>query len=360
MNKNWAIFFLSLFGAACASQEQVKPLPSPVEPNFLFAGEERHLSNVQKLTSGGSNAEAYFSFDNRWLIFQSHNSENKCDQMYVMKTDGSQRRMVSTGEGRVTCGYFVDPGKAEESRIIYSSTHDHSPECPAPPDKSNGYVWPLYDSYEIYMDSFAGGERKRLTNNKHYDAEATVSPDGKEIVFTSTRDGDLDLYIMNVDGTNVRRLTAAVGYDGGAFFTPDGKQIVYRAYHPTLKREKEAFKKNLKKGLYRPGQLELYVMDRNGANKKRVTDLKAASFAPYMFPNGGRIIFSSNLADPKGRYFDLFAINSTGGFLEKLTFNTGFDGFPMFSFDGKKIVWASSRNAENPRDMNIFIADWTE
>src|SRR3990167_2126708 len=292
MSRRLGIVCTLIFVSACATTkiEELKPLPSPEQASLMFSGEERHLSNVRQLTAGGSNAEAYFSFDNRWLIFQSHNQENKCDQMYVMQTNGAGKRRVSTGQGRVTCGYFVDPGEAEASRVIYSSTHDHSAECPSPPDKSNGYVWPLYDSYEIYMDAFAGGNLQRVTNNKYYDAEATVSPDGKEIVFTSTRDGDLDIYVMNVDGTRVRRLTASMGYDGGAFFTPDGKEIVYRAYHPTLKREKEAYKKLLKKGLYKPGQLELYVMDRDGGNKRRVTDLKAASFAPYMFPNAKRII----------------------------------------------------------------------
>lgn len=349
---------------ACTKKEALKPQPivavQPEVPKILLPGEERHLSNVQQLTFDGKNAEAYFSFDSRWLIYQSHNESNKCDQMYVMKTDGSEKHMVSTGKGRVTCGYFVDPGAAEKSRIIYSSTHEHDNACPTPPDMTNGYVWPLYNSYEIYVDAFDGKTPSRLTNNNFYDAEATVSPDGKEIVYTSNRDGDLDLYIMNIDGTRVRRLTSQIGYDGGAFFTPDGKQIVYRAYHPTLKKEKESYKHLLKKGLYKPGQLELYVMDRDGRNKHKVTDLKAASFAPYMFPNSKRIIFSSNLADPKGRVFDLFAVNPNGGFLEKLTFNSGFDAFPMFSYDGKKLVWASSRNSKSPHDINIFVADWTE
>lgn len=362
MKKQLALLCL-LALAACAKKPEVKTMtaaPAAEGPQLALPGEERHLTNVRQLTTDGRNAEAYFSFDNRWLVYQSHNEDTKCDQMYVMKTDGTEKRLVSTGKGRVTCGYFADPGPAESSRLIYSSTHDRDAACPAPPDMTNGYVWPLYDSYEVYIDSFQGGTPKRLTENKFYDAEATVSPDGKEIVFTSTRDGDLDLYIMNIDGTRVRRLTYAPGYDGGAFFTPDGKQIVYRAYHPTLKKEKESYKKLLKKNLYKPGQLELYVMDRDGKNKKKVTDLKAASFAPYMFPNNKRIIFSSNLADPKGRVFDLFAVNSTGGFLEKLTFNSGFDAFPMFSFDGKQLVWASSRNAKNPHEINIFIADWTE
>ena len=360
MKRLWFAIVPLLF-ISCAKKQLLQESPKPIEEaQLLLPGEDRHLSNARQLTFSGKNAEAYFSFDNRWLVFQSHNSQNNCDQLYVMSTSGGETRKVSTGKGRVTCGYFVDPGPAENSRILYSSTHEHSEACPAQPDRSNGYVWPLYDSYELYMDSFQGGSPKRLTENRFYDAEATVSPDGKEIVFTSTRDGDLELYLMNVDGTNVRRLTNATGYDGGAFFSPDGKQIVYRAFHPTLKKEKENYKKLLKQGLYRPGLLELYVMDRDGRNKKKITDLKASSFAPYMFPNSKRIIFSSNLADPKGRFFDLFAINATGGFLEKLTFNAGFDGFPMFSFDGKKMVWASNRNAKDKGDINIFIADWAE
>ena len=321
--------------------------------------DEKSFKNIKQITHGGKNAEAYFSMDSRWLIYQSHNEENKCDQMYVMRTDGGDKRLVSTGKGRVTCGYFVDLGPAEKSRIIYSSTHDFSDECPPEPDRRKGYVWPIYDSYEIYIDDFKGGNLKRLTNNKAYDAEATVSPDGKSIVFTSTRDGDLDLYLMDVDGKNLKRLTSTLGYDGGAFFTPDGKRIIYRAYYPKTKKEKEEYVSLLKQGLFRPSYLEIFTINLDGTNKKKITNLGVSSFAPFMHKNN-EIIFSTNYPDLKGRAFHLYMMDQYAKSLKKLTTSGYFNSFPMFSYDGKKLVWASDRGGKKRGEINIFIADWVE
>jgi TolB protein len=360
MTRFWFVL-LPLAFVSCAKKKIVKETPKPaVEINLLLPGEERHLANARQLTHSGRNVEAYFSFDNRWLVFQSNNSQNSCEQIFVLPLQGGEARRISPGKGRATRGFFVDPGPAENSRIVFSSTHDHSEGCPAEPSRANGLVWSIHNTTEIYIDSFQGGNLQRLTDNKFYDAEASVSPDGNEIVFTSNRDGDLELYRMDIDGSNVRRLTSSPGYDGGAFFSTDGKQIIFQTSYPTLKKAKESYQKLLKQGLYKPGDFELYVMDRDGKNKKRITDLKASSSSPYAFPGSKRIIFSSNLADPKGRYFDLFAVNSNGGFLEKISFNSGFDGHPMFSFDGKRIVWASNRGAKEKGDINIFIADWVE
>lgn len=359
----------SLIGAAilcsCSgkktTQDNAKNSADSNEPSLLFAGEERHFQNVRQLTFGGRNVESYFSQDGKWLIFQSRESGDACDQLYVMRTDGTDRRRISPGDGRSTRGFFAQTGASiEESQIVYSSTHDHQTDCPRAADASLGIVWPLLASYEIYVDGFRGGNLRRLTNNNFFDAEASVSPDGKEIVFTSNRSGDLDIYIMNMDGTNVRRLTHSFGYDGGAIFSKDGKQILYRAYHPTLNKERQQYTQLLKKGYFRPAALELFIMDRNGSNRRRITDLKAASFTPYLFPNNQRVIFSSNLADPRRKIFDLFAVNTSGGFLEKLTFNRGFDSFPMFSFDGQKVIWSSNRNAKNSDETNLFIADWVD
>lgn len=352
--------------SGCAKKNILKETPEapPVVStmSLLFPGEERHFQNVQQLTFDGKNSEAYFSFDNRWLVYQAKASQGDCDQLYVMRTDGSEKRPLTKGNGLVASAFFVDADRpAEQSRIIYASTQSHPDACKSPVENSSeGNIWTILPSYEIYVSEFNGGESKRLTDNKFYDGEASVSPDGKQIVFTSDRAGDLDIYVMDIDGKNVRRLTSAFGYDGGAFFSQDGKHIIYRAFHPTLKKEKQLYSKLLKKGLFKPTSLELFMMDRDGTNKKRLTDLKAASFAPYLFPGNRRVIFSSNLADPKGRFFDLFAVNTTGGFLEKLTFNQGFDAFPMFSFDGKKVVWVSSRNGKNKHDVNVFTADWIE
>jgi TolB protein len=327
------------------------------DSKLLFPGEKR-LKNIKQLTFGGENAEAYFSFDGKKLIFQSKRDGRGCDQIYTMNVDGSDVRMVSTGFGRTTCGYFLKGDK----KILYSSTHLASSDCPPAPDYSRGYVWAVYPSYDIFIANSDGSKLKRLTDTPGYDAEATVSPDGKKIVFTSMRDGDLDIYVMDIDGKNVKRLTTEPGYDGGAFFSPDGKQIVYRAYHPKTPEEIERYKKRLSENLIEPSVFEIWVMNADGSNKRQVTRLGVASFAPFFTPDGKKIIFSTNYfaTDPKKRNFELALINVDGTGLERVTFNETFDGFPMFSPDGKKLVFASNRNASRPGETNVFIADWVE
>ncbi len=319
--------------------------------------EEKHLRNVRQLTFGGQNAEAYFSADGRKLIFQSQRDNLKCDQIFIMNTDGSDAHMVSTGKGRTTCAYFFPDGK----HILYSSTHAASPECPPPPDWSKGYRWAIYPTYEIYVANPDGSNPKALTHNQGYNAEAVISNDGKKIVFTSTRNGDLDIYIMDADGKNVKQLTNELGYDGGPFFSRDGQWIVYRAYHPTTKEEIDDYKSLLKQNLIRPTSLELWVMKSDGTHKHQITHNGAANFGPYFFPDGKRVIFSTNLVDGGGMgNFELYAINVDGSGLERITYSPAFDGFPMFSPDGKKLVFASNRNAKVPHETNIFIADWVE
>jgi TolB protein len=317
--------------------------------------DEPRLRNLRMLTNGGENAEAYFSADGRRLIFQATRPGiTACDQMFIMNTDGSDVRMVSTGRGATTCGYFFPSG----DRILYSSTHDHSPECPPRPDMSQGYVWSLHN-YDIYTARPDGSDLRRLTDRDGYDAEATISPDGSKIVFTSDRDGDLDIYVMDADGSNVRRLTTEPGYDGGAFFTADGSHIVYRARHPEGQ-ELADFQRLLARNLIRPGRLDIYIMAADGSNKRRLTNGDAANFAPFPHPDGRRIIFSSNMADPQGRNFDLFLINVDGTGLERVTTYGDFDGFPMFSPDGRQLVFASNRASANPGETNVFIADWVD
>jgi Tol biopolymer transport system component len=282
--------------------------------------------------------------------------------MYIMAIDTldgkpARPKLVSTGKGRTTCGYFFPSG----NRILFSSTHETSAECPPRPDYSHGYVWPIYSSYEIYTAKPDGSDLRRLTNSPGYDAESTISRDGKKIVFTSMRHGDLDVYTMNADGSNVRQLTHEMGYDGGAFFSDDGKKIVYRSQQPKTPREIADYKDLLSRGLIRPGNLEIWVMDADGTNKRQITHNGAANFAPYFFPGGKRIIFASNLEnqkDPSG--FDLYAINADGSGLERITYHPDFDAFPMFSSDGKRLVWASNRNGKAPHETNIFIADWVD
>ena len=317
---------------------------------------EKHLSNITQLTFGGENAEAYFSADGRRLIFQSTREGHGCDQIYTMNVDGSNVKMISTGSGRTTCSYFFP----NLGRILYSSTHLGNKDCPPRPDFSQGYVWAVYPTYDIFTARPNGSELKQLTNSPGYDAEATISTSGKNIVFTSTRDGDLDIYSMDANGRNVRRLTNEIGYDGGPFYSRDGRQIVYRAYHPQTEKEKADYLNLLKSNLIRPTTLELWVMNADGANKRQITRNGKANFAPYFFPDGKRIIFASNMDDPKGRNFDLYTINVDGSGLERITDNDTFDGFPMFSPDGKKLVFASNRNAKERGETNVFIADWVE
>lgn len=329
---------------------QAEPSNVYVEPS----PGERHLRNIRQLTFGGNNAEAYWSRNNKKLIFQRQDQVDAgCDQQYVMNADGSQMRRVSNGFGRTTCGFFY----ARDRRILYSSTFKHSRECPPPPDRSAGYVWPL-GHLEIYTARTDGSDLRPLTNNGAYNAEATVSPDGKRIIFTSTMDGDIELYSMNIDGTGLRRLTLRIGYDGGAWFSPDGKMIVWRAAYPRTRADTSDYLRLLDQRLVRPARVEIWVANADGSGARQVTNLGGANFAPVFTPDGKRIIFSSNFENPRSGAFDLYLINLDGTGLEKVTTHPDFDSFPMFSYDGKKLAWASNRNPKQPGETNIFVADW--
>jgi len=358
-----ALLLLLITSSASLVTYSQSPISRKTSSESLTVPGEKHLGNMRQLTFGGTNAEAYFSADDKSLIFMHSGAGVPCDQMYTMPVDTPDGKpavpkLVSTGKGRTTCGYFFPKG----DRILFSSTHEASAECPPRPDYSHGYVWPIYSSYEVYTAKPDGSDLRRLTNSPNsYNAESTISRDGKKIVFTSTRNGDLDIYTMNADGTDVRQLTHELGYDGGAFFSDDGKKIVYRSQQPKTPEEIADYKDLLSRNLIRPGNLEIWVMDADGKNKRQVTHNGAANFAPYFFPGGKRIIFASNVAnqkDPSG--FDLYAINVDGTGLEQITYHPDFDAFPMFTSDGKRLVWASNRNGKAPHETNIFIADWVE
>ena len=314
---------------------------------------EVHLSNVTQLTFGGENAEAYFSSDGQELILQSVRDGGECDQIYAMKIDGTNVRRVSSGEGRTTCAFFTP----DRQHVVYASTYLGGKACPPRPDFSRGYVWPIYDTYDIFKSRPDGTGLTRLTSTPGYDAEATIGPDGR-IVFTSVRDGDMEIYSMNADGGDVKRLTNRVGPDGGPFFSNDGKQIVFRGRTLTPGPELDDYKSLLLKGLWRPTSLEIFVMNADGTNLRQVTSLGGASFAPYFSPDGRKIIFSSNQHNPKGRDFELWLVNVDGTGLERVTWNESFDGFPMFSPDGTKLVFASNRYQKRSGETNVFIADW--
>jgi TolB protein len=343
----------ALFLITFATVSGTEPLPGR---QSLLLPDEKHLSNIKQLTFGGENAEAYFSADGKQLIFQATRDGRGCDQIYSMNVDGSNLKMISNGEGRTTCSYIFPGGK----RILYSSTHLADKQCPTKPDFSQGYVWAIYPSFDIFTAKPDGTDIKQLTKTPGYDAETTITLDGKKLVFTSMRDGDLDIYTMDSNGKNVRRLTNELGYDGGPFWSYDGKQIVYRAHHPETDKQKADYTNLLKQNLIRPTTLEIWVMNADGSNKRQVTRNGKANFGPFFFPDGKRIIFSSNIDDPRGRNFDLYKVNVDGTGLERITFNGTFDGFPMFSPDGKKLVFASNRNAAKDGDTNVFIADWVD
>jgi Tol biopolymer transport system component len=346
------------------------PAPSPRTPPAGASGEpaaalpiareahpeEKRLRNIRQLTDGGENAEAYFSTDGSKLVFQSKRPPHLCDQIYVMDLDGGGLQLVSTGTGRTTCGYWIAPG---DQRVLFSSTHESGELCPPVPDFSQGYVWPIYDGYDIYTARPDGSDLQLLVKSHGYDAEATMSPDGSRIVFTSMRDGDLDIYSMDADGSGVKRLTSTPGYDGGPFFSKDGTKICFRARHPEGD-ELADYKRLLADGLIRPSKLDIYVMDADGSNVKRVTDNGAANFCPFFSPDGQRLIFSSNVGDEKRREFDLYTVKIDGTDLERITFTPEFDGFPMFSPDGKRLVWCSNRHGRARGETNVFIAEWVE
>ena len=318
------------------------------------SGEVR-LKNIRQLTFDGQNAEAYFSRDGSQLIFQRQESDSGCDQQFVINVDGTGLRRVSSGAGRTTCGYFYGGDK----RIVYASTVHTGPACPAVPDRSQGYVWALYD-YDLYTANADGSDLKRLTTNAGYDAEGTLSPDGQTIVFTSLRDGDLDLYTMRVDGTGLRRLTTGLGYDGGAFFSHDGRRIVWRRSVLATAQDSTDYRALLGRNVVRPSRMEIWVMNADGSDQRPVTNLGGANFAPFFTPNDRGIIFASNHTNPRGRNFDLYVVNLDGTGLEQVTTHSDFDGFPMFSPDGTKLVFASNRHGKVRGETNLFIADWVD
>ena len=365
-----AVLCLSLVLGACSPPDAAKKTAAPVaakpEVKDLALPEEVHLKNLHQLTFGADNAEAYWSFAGDKLIMQTNHAPYKCDQIEVLTLKDNSSKLVSTGKGRTTCSYFLKG----DQEIVYASTHEDSPTCPTPPDMSKGYLWGLFE-YDIYKANPDGSNLRRLTNQKGYDAEATVCPVDGSIIFTSDRSGDLELWRMDADGKNLKQLTNGPGYDGGAFFSQDCSKIVWRSSRPTGK-DLEDYKALLAQRLVKPTKMDLYVANADGSDARQVTYLPGASFAPYFFPDGKRIIFASNYLNPKSGEFDLYAVNIDGSHLERITYSGGFDGFPMFSPDGKQLSFSSNRRdviGDNYRltggfagkhDTNVFLADWVE
>ena len=349
----WMAVCLSTLVLSSAARRP--PVPPTAEPaDELIRPGERHFARLWQLTFGGENAEGYWSRDGSRIIYQSTRGDWPCDQQYVLDLRTGATRRVSTGRGRCTCGYFYD----RDRRVLFSSTHLGGDACPPPPDVSKGYTWALYPSYDIFTARADGTDLERLTDNPGYDAEATLSTDGKWIVFTSKREGDLDLFKMRPDGSGVARLTDRLGYDGGAFFSRDGRWICWRAGYPETPEAVAEYRTRLEEDLVRPSAMNLWVMRADGSGKRQVTSLPGASFAPFFTPDGEQLIYSSNWQNPRGRNFDLYLVPVVGGEPERVTFEETFDGFPVFSPDGRYLVFGSNRGAKVQGETNLFLAEW--
>ena len=332
----------------------------------LHYADEKHFKNIQQLTFGGDNAEAYLSYDDKQVIFQRTNPKEglACDHMFIGKipavlNDPFSYKMVSNGRGRTTCGYFLPGGK----EIVYASTFLGGDSCPPVPDRSkfgNKYIWPVYETYDIFLADTSGKIIKQLTNTPGYDAEATLSPDGKKMIFTSIRNGDLDLYIMDLKTYKVKQFTNTLGYDGGAWFSPDGKKIVWRASRPKTDSAVKEYKDLLAQGMVAPTQMEVFIANADGSDAKQITHLGQANWAPNFTPDGQHIIFCSNHEYAHGFPFNMYLVNLDGSGLQKVSHDKGFDAFPMFSYDGKKIMFSSNRNSGGGYNINLFMADWVE
>lgn len=322
----------------------------------LFAQDAGHLANIRQLTHGGQNAEAYWAPDGRRLVFQSTREGVECDQIFVMNDDGSGQKMVSTGKGRTTCGYFLKDNR----HIVYASTHERDAKCPPPADRSKGYVWAVYPGYDIFLATDSGTIEKKLTEADGYDAEATVNWKTNRIVYTSMATGDLEMWTMRPDGSGKQRVTQTEGYDGGAVFSRDGRRLVWRANHPAAGPAMDRYRELIKENLTTPMKMEIFIADADGKSAKQITNFGCASFAPTFSPDGKKILFSSNKHECDGRKFELFQMNVDGSGLEQVTEFGGFTSFPEFSPDGKRLVFSSDRGAKSRYEFNIFVADWKD
>jgi Tol biopolymer transport system component len=320
----------------------------------LASAQPARLSDFRQLTHGGQNAEAYWSPDGKRLIFQTTRDPYQCDQIFIMNADGSDQHLASTGKGRTTCGYFL----ADNKHIVYASTHLAGDACPTPPDRSKGYVWGVFPSYDIFLATDDGKIEKRLTDAPGYDAEATVNWKTGKIVYTSLASGDLDLWSMKADGSDKRQITKKPGYDGGAVYSRDGRKLVWRSNYPKSEAELATYRALLKDNLTVPMKMEIVVADGDGSNAKTVTNFGCASFAPTVTPDGKKILFASNKHECDSRHFELYLMNADGSGLEQVTKFGGFTSFPEFSPDGKTIVFVSDKDAKARYEFNIFTARW--
>jgi Tol biopolymer transport system component len=327
--------------------------------------ERDFLSRIRRLTLEGRRAgEGYWSPDGKQLVFQSEREPgNPFYQIYLMDLTTGDTTRVSPGTGKTTCA-FINP---ETGDVLFASTH-HDPTSKQQQEdelkfRASGqerrYSWDYDPEMDLYVRSAKMGTLRRLTSRRGYDAEASYSPDGQWIVFTSTRqayDRELtaaerkqletdpsyfaEIYIMkaDADGTGPTRLTNVPGYDGGPFFSPDGKRIIWRRFDEA--------------GLI----ADIYTMNLDGGGVQRITDFGAMSWAPYIHPSGQYVIFASNKLGFEN--FELFMVDIDGKKEPvRVTYADGFDGLPVPSPDGRQLAWTSSRGGG--REGQIFLAQWS-
>ncbi len=319
-------------------------LPLGAEPNpnanANANAKETAITNIEQITFGSMGfikaGEAYFSPDHKTIIFQATPIGKTEYQIYTMDLRTRAPKMVSTGKGACTCGFFRPDGR----KIIFASSHlrpesaEHKPTA-----DSDEYSWEFDNYMDIFEANVDGSKRRRLTTAPGYDAEGAYSPDGRHIVFTSQRDGDLEVYIMDADGKNKRRITHGKGYDGGPFISPDGKTILYRG---DRRNDGEM-------------DLQLRVVGIDGKGDHALTDNALFNWCPYFHPSGQCFIFTQ--ANHRGRpNYDLHMMTLDGKYTTRITFDEAFDGLPVFSADGKRLMWTSKRGGLD--ESQVFLADF--
>lgn len=359
----FALLPFTLLFVACQStvvrQAPPCPVPGGVSANDLIREGESHFKNLWRLTWDGENAEAYWNPSSDRLVFQRRWEGVECDRIFVTQPNGNIVNQISDGRGTTTCSFFMPDGE----HVLFGSTGALHDDCPPKPDNSLGYAWAIYPEFDIYVQNLASGETRPLVTGEGYDTEATVSPQGDRIVFTSTRSGDIELWTCDLEGGDLRQVTDEIGYDGGAFFSHSGEWLVYRTTafdQSDLPGEHQRYRELLDSHVIRPHSMEIMIVRPDGSERQQVTKLGRANWAPYFFPNDDRIIFCTNHHwEGQGKMnFDLFAINPDGSELERITFDEDFDSFAMFSPDGKYLAFSSNRGGAKAGDTNLFIAEW--
>ena len=328
----------------------------PVSAQETSEGE--HLKNIRQITSGQmfvKAGEGYFSPDGKQIVYQAQPLDYPFYQIFTQPLAGGKPKLVSTGRGRTTCAYFSPNGK----RLMFSSSHldpslaetEAAERKQQEEDRKNNvrrrYKWDFDPHMDIFEADLEGNILRRLTDAKGYDAEGAYSKDGKLIAFCSDRDGDPDIYVMNADGSEVIQLTNAPGYDGGPFISPDGKWIVFRSDRN------------------KTDHLQLYVIGADGKNETQLTDTNGVNWGPYWHPTRPYLIWSgADHSDPTARpNYDLWMAKYevedgkfTLGKPIRVTDFAGADVLPVFSPDGKQLMWTSTRSEDH--SSQLFIADF--